>query len=43
MRRNFVQILQDAKIDIKLEYLKLYGLLFDRSIQISNTNRTFPK
>ena len=39
MRRNFAQILRDAKIDIKLEYLKLYGLLFDRSIQISNTNR----
>lgn len=39
MRRNFAQILKDAKIDIKLEYQKLYGLLYDRSIQVSNTNR----
>lgn len=39
MRRNFAQILKDAKIDIKLEYQKLYGLLYDRSIQVSNANR----
>lgn len=39
MRRNFAQILKEAKIDAKAEYQKLYGLLFDRSIQISNTNR----
>lgn len=39
MRRNFAQILKDAKIDVKLEYQKLYGLLYDRSIQVSNTNR----
>lgn len=39
MRRNFAQILKDAKIDIKVEYHKLYGMLYDRSIQISNTNR----
>lgn len=39
MRRNFAQILQNANIDIKLEYQKLYGLLYDRSIQISTTNR----
>jgi len=39
MRRNFAQILKDAKIDIKAEYQKLYGMLYDRSIQVSNTNR----
>ena len=39
MRRNFAQILKEAKIDFKSEYQKLYGLLFDRSIQVSNTNR----
>ena len=39
MRRNFAQILKDAKIDIKVEYQKLYGMLYDRSIQVSNTNR----
>ena len=39
MRRNFAQILKDAKIDIKAEYQKLYGLLYDRSIQVSNANR----
>lgn len=39
MRRNFAQILKDARIDIKTEYQKLYGMLYDRSIQISNTNR----
>lgn len=39
MRRNFAQILKDAKIDIKAEYQKLYGMLFDRSIQVSNMNR----
>lgn len=39
MRRNFAQILKDAKIDIKAEYQKLYGMLYDRSIQVSTTNR----
>ena len=39
MRRTFAQILKDAKINIKSEYQKLYGMLYDRSIQISNTNR----
>lgn len=39
MRRNFAQILKDAKIDIKTEYQKLYGMLYDRSIQVSNTKR----
>lgn len=39
MRRNFAQILKEAKIDIKSEYQKLYGMLYDRSIQVSNTKR----
>lgn len=39
MRRNFAQILKEVKIDIKAEYQKLYGMLYDRSIQVSNTNR----
>jgi len=39
MRRNFAQILKDAKIDIKTEYQKLYGMLYDRTIQVSNSNR----
>ena len=39
MRRNFAQILKDAKVDIKAEYQKLYGMLYDRSIQVSNANR----
>lgn len=39
MRRNFAQILKDAKIDIKTEYQKLYGMLYDRSIHVSNTKR----
>lgn len=39
MRRNFAQILQEAKIDPKLEYQKLYGMLFDRNIPVSNSNR----
>lgn len=39
MRQNFAQILKDAKIDIKVEYQKLYGMLYDRSIPVSNTNR----
>ena len=39
MRRNFAQILKDAKIDIKAEYHKLYGMLYDRTIQASNSNR----
>lgn len=38
MRRNFAQILRDAKVDIKREYQKLYGMLYDRSIQVSSTN-----
>lgn len=38
MRRNFAQILKDAKIDVKVEYQKLYGMLYDRSIQVSNTS-----
>ena len=39
MRRNFAQILQEAKIDPKQEYKKLYGMLFDRTIVVSNSNR----
>ena len=39
MRRNFAQILKGAKVDIKAEYQKLYGMLYDRSIQVSNANR----
>lgn len=39
MRRNFAQILKEAKIDIKCEYQKLYSMLYDRSIQVSNTKR----
>lgn len=39
MRRNFAEILKNAKIDIKSEYQKLYGLLYDRSIQVSTVNR----
>lgn len=39
MRRNFAQILKDADIDIKVEYQKLYGMLYDRSIQVSSMNR----
>ena len=35
MRQNFAQILKDAKIDIKVEYQKLYGMLYDRSIPVS--------
>lgn len=35
MRRNFAQILKEAKIDAEAEYRKLYGLLYDRSIQVS--------
>lgn len=31
MRRNFAQILKDAKIDVKVEYQKLYGMLYDRT------------
>ena len=29
MRRNFAQILKEANIDIKMEYQKLYGMLYD--------------
>ena len=32
MRQNFAQILKDAKIDIKVEYQKLY--LFQRACRI---------
>ena len=39
MRRTFAQILQEAKIDPKQEYKKLYGMLFDRTIVVSNSNR----
>ncbi len=39
MRRNFAQILKESQIDIKAEYQKLYGMLYDRSIQVSNTKR----
>lgn len=39
MRRNFAQVLREAKIDPKAEYQKLYGMLYDRSVQVSNTNR----
>lgn len=39
MRRNFAQMLKDADIDIKVEYQKLYGMLYDRSIQVSSMNR----
>ncbi len=39
MRRTFAQVLKEAKIDPKMEYQKLYGMLFDRSIQVSNTKR----
>lgn len=39
MRRNFVQLLKNAKIDIKAEYQKLYGMLYDRTIQIPNAKR----
>jgi len=39
MRRNFAQILKEAQIDIKAEYQKLYGMLYDRSIQVTNTKR----
>ncbi len=39
MRRTFAQVLKEAQIDPKMEYQKLYGMLFDRSIQVSNTKR----
>ncbi len=39
MRRNFAQLLKNAKIDIKAEYQKLYGMLYDRTIQIPNAKR----
>ena len=32
MRRNFAQILKEAKIDIKSEYQKLYGMLYDLKV-----------
>lgn len=39
MRRNFAQILKEASIDIKEEYAKLYGMMYSRSIQISDRKR----
>lgn len=39
MRRNFAQILLEVKIDPQLEYQKLYGMLFERNIPVSNSNR----
>lgn len=33
MRKNFADILKNAKIDIKNEYTKLYGLLFDNNLE----------
>lgn len=39
MRRNFVQVLQEVRIDPKLEYQKLYGMLYERNIPVSNSNR----
>lgn len=36
MRRNFAQILKDAKIDIKEEYHKLYGLLYNQTTRLQN-------
>lgn len=36
MRKNFADVLKNAKIDIKIEYQKLYGMLYDRSIQVSD-------
>ena len=38
MRRNLAQILKDAQVDIKEEYYKLYNLLFDRTIPVSERN-----
>lgn len=35
MRRNFAQILKEAKIDAEAEYRKLYGLLYDCSSPVS--------
>ncbi len=35
MRKNFADVLKNVKIDIKLEYQKLYGMLYDRSIRVS--------
>lgn len=40
MRRNFAQILQEAKIDPKREYQKLYGMLFERNIPVSNRSES---
>lgn len=39
MRRNFAQILKEASIDIREEYAKLYGMMYGRSIQISDRKR----
>lgn len=35
MRRNFAQILKEAKIDIKDEYKKMYDILYSRGIQVA--------
>lgn len=34
MRKNFADVLKNAKIDIKVEYQKLYGMLYDRNIKV---------
>lgn len=39
MRQDFAQILKDAKIDIRVEYQKLYGMLLDRSIDVLGGKR----
>lgn len=36
MRKNFADVLKNAQIDIKAEYQKLHGMLYDRSIQVSD-------
>ncbi len=36
MRRNFAQILKEAKIDIKDEYKKMYTMLYGRGIQVAD-------
>ncbi len=40
MRRNFAQILKEAKVDIKAEYHKLYGLLYNRTTPLQNGQMT---
>lgn len=36
MRRNFAQILKEAKIDLKDEYNKMYDMLYSRGIQVAD-------